>query len=208
MRKLKTALRAGAAAVVAVGFAGAAFAQRPQTHVMTLMLPSGGAAHIRYTGDVAPQVTFSDTPAPLPAATPSLFGTASPFAEMARISALMDRQAAALLREAAAISAQPGVVDTSFGNLPAGAGEYTFVSTMSGNGVCSRSVEFTSLGNGAPPKIVRRASGDCGTATTDGFRLPTQQQVVPAPDNRPNMIMTKAIGAEPYASRVQEAAVR
>ena len=49
--------------------------------------------------------------------------------------------------------------------LPPGSENYSFISTMSGSGVCSQSVEITSQGNGAAPKIVRHSSGDCGDAT-------------------------------------------
>ncbi len=46
MRSMRTALLAGAAAL-AVGMPGAASAQSPQTHVMTIALPGGGTAAIR-----------------------------------------------------------------------------------------------------------------------------------------------------------------
>ena len=39
------------------------------------------------------------------------------------------------------------------------------VSTSTGNGVCTRSFEYRSLGDGKPPKVVSHASGDCGGAT-------------------------------------------
>lgn len=207
MRSIRAMLRAGAAVVAIFGFAGVAAAQGPQTHVMNLMLPDGGVAHIRYTGDIAPTVSIGDSPMTV-AAFPSLFGNGSPFAEMERISAAMDQQAAQLFREAAAIQANPGLIDVwTPGKLPPGAREYQFVSTISGNGVCSRSVEITSMGSGATPKVVSHTSGNCG-AESRGFQVPTQQQLVPARDNGPKMIMTKATGVHPYAGRVQEASLR
>ncbi len=107
MRTLRTALLAGVAAS-AIGFPGAALAQSPQTHVMTVRLPGGGVEQIRYTGDVPPQVVVAESPAPIEAFAPmpSLFGPQSPFAALDRISAEMDRQAAAMFRQADALAAQ------------------------------------------------------------------------------------------------------
>ena len=62
MRTFQQALLAGVAAGI-VGLSGAAFAQSGKTHVMTVRLPDGGVAQIRYTGDVAPQVSVGEAPA-------------------------------------------------------------------------------------------------------------------------------------------------
>src|SRR5579863_8308821 len=96
MRTLRTALLAGVAAS-AIGLSGAALAESPQTHVMTVRLPDGGVEEIRYTGDVPPQIVFAAGPASTDvfAPLPSFFGPGSPFAALDRISAEMDRQAAA-----------------------------------------------------------------------------------------------------------------
>jgi hypothetical protein len=50
---------------------------------------------------------------------------------------------------------------TAFGKMPAGTMHYSFVSTSSGNGTCSRSVEMTSFGAGQQPKVIQTSSGDC-----------------------------------------------
>jgi hypothetical protein len=207
MRITLAALRAGIAAIAAVGFAGLAGAQTPQTQIMTLTLPNGGVAQIHYTGTVAPQVYISDAPAPVLTALPSMFGADSVFAEMARLSAAMDRQAAQIFREAAALSAQPATINpTAIAALPASSQGYTFVSTITGNGVCTRSVEITASGNGAAPKVVSHTSGNCNAP--GGLQVPAQQQPAPTPASAPNMIMTKATGASPYAGRIMEAALR
>ena len=207
MRITQTALRAGIAAVAAVGFAGMAAAQTPQPHVMTLTLPNGGVAQIHYAGTVAPQVYVSDAPAPVLANLPSMFGPDSPFAEMARLSAAMDREAAQMLEEAAALSVRPATINpTAIAAMPSGSREYTVVSTITGNRVCSRSLEITARGNGAAPKVISHTSGDCGAA--GGLQVPAQQQFAPIPDNAPKMIMTKATGASPHAGRIEEAALR
>jgi hypothetical protein len=78
---------------------------------MTVRLPGGGLAEIHYLGDVPPQVAFLPSAAgydrSMPA--PSVFGRESPFAAFERISAEMDRRAAAMLRYAAAVAEQtPG----------------------------------------------------------------------------------------------------
>src|SRR5271166_163388 len=51
MRKVRTALLAGTAAVAVAGLSGVALAR--DLHVMTVRLPGGGVAEIRYTGDAA-----------------------------------------------------------------------------------------------------------------------------------------------------------
>lgn len=209
MRTLKTALGAGVAAIAAIGFCGLALAQGPELHTMTLNLPDGGVAQIQYTGAVAPRVTVSDVPAPAFAAMPALFGPASPFAEMERISAAMDRQADRMFREAAALAAgaaQPN--PTAISEMPAGAREYSFVSTMNGDNVCTRSMVITSNGNGGAPHVVTHSSGNCAALGAPGVRVPTQLPAATQPQSGPKMIMTKAVGAQPYKGLVQEAALR
>jgi hypothetical protein len=205
MRTLRIALLAGVAAG-AIGMAGAASAQTPQTHIMTIQLPGGGAAEVRYTGDVAPQISVSDSAAPIEAVAPlpSLFGgPESPFTMLDRISAEMDRQAAAMLRQtdALAMQARAGqLTETAIGNLPPGSQSYSFVSTMSGTGVCTRSVEITSQGNGASPRVISHSSGSCGSApdASGSISLPA----APAPGNRPDVVWTSAQGAHPAAGLV------
>jgi hypothetical protein len=99
------------------------------------------------------------------------------FATLYRISAMMDRQAAAMLREVESPQGDmlPG--------LPRGAGGYSFVSTMSGNGVCTRSVRITYNGGDAPPQMVSSSSGDCGS---DHRQQAPSEVTVPAPVGRPS----------------------
>lgn len=229
MRTFHSALLAGVAAA-AIGFSGAALAQSSGAHVMTVRLPDGGLAQIHYTGNIAPQVSFNQAPAPVGffAPMPVLFGSESPFAQLDRISAEMDRQAAAMFRQAEALAAAPSgsVSDAAMRNLPAGSNGYSFVSTMSGNGVCSQSVEITSQGNGGAPKIVRHSSGNCAVtpdtgATAGSVNLPTDApsvaqpspvwisapQAAPIPTQtapHPDILWTSAHGAKPYAGLVTE----
>ena len=52
MRNVRTPLLAGAAAVALAALSGAAAARDFNTHLMTVQLPDGSVAEIRYTGDV------------------------------------------------------------------------------------------------------------------------------------------------------------
>src|SRR5215469_17811493 len=99
MRNVRTALLAGAAAVALAGLSGVAAARDRNTHLMTVQLPGGSIAAIRYTGDVPPQVVLSPAPAEFGAPMPSsaFFG---PFAMLDRMSAAIDREAASLMRQA------------------------------------------------------------------------------------------------------------
>jgi hypothetical protein len=228
MRLFRQALLAGVAAA-AIGLSGTALAQSANTHVMTVRLPNCGVAQIHYTGDVPPQVSVSEAPAALVGFTPmtSFWGPDSPFAAMERISAEIDRQMAAMLRQTDALmaranSGQP--IEVAARNLPPGTQSYTFVSTMSGTGVCSQSVEITAQGNG-PLRVVRHSSGNCGPAAQSGGAVAVPTFVAPTPrpeiietkaqpqnlnripaqgGSRPDVILTEAKGAKPYAGLVRE----
>jgi hypothetical protein len=218
MPSLRTALLAGAAAIF--GLAGVALAQNPKTHLMTVQLPGGGTAQIRYVGDVPPQVIVSSRPAVvgdfLPIA--SVFGSDSPFAMLDRVSAAMDREAAALFRRAEALAAQPlaasgGLTEAALRTLPPGTRGFSYVSTMSSNGACTRSTEITSTGNGAP-RVVTHSSGNCGpgsnTGTNAGWSSPgvIRAPVTPAPRNQPDVLWTKNDAAPPYAGMIRQTAAR
>jgi hypothetical protein len=167
MRTLRTALLG----VAAIGLIGAvAFAaDAPRTHVLIIPLPNGGIEQIRYSGDVAPAVTFRQG-SPAAAAWASPFGPGSPFAMLDRIQAEMDRQMAAMLQHPMVMPTMPHIgggplQQVTAGALPAGAQQsYSMVATVSGGHACTESVEVTSQGPGQPPKVVRQSSGDCGSA--------------------------------------------
>ncbi|WP_157219069.1 hypothetical protein [Flavisphingomonas formosensis] len=159
------------AASLAVGTAAVAATKAEPSHVMEVALPDGSVAHIRYSGDVAPRILFA--PAGADAFAPTAFDAfdAAPFAMFDRIAAEMDAQADAMFRQIDAMrqqaATQPGgLTAVSTGTLPAGAVSYSFVSTSSGKGMCSRSVQVTSLGEGKQPKVVSQTSGDCGPAAS------------------------------------------
>jgi hypothetical protein len=211
MRNVRTALLAGAAAVAVAGLSGVATARDLNTHLMTLQLPDGGVAEIRYTGDVPPQVVFNPAPASWDTFMPvsSVFGPGSPFAMLERISAAMDREAASLMRQAEMLADVPAFgahqpIEAALPNLPPGTQSYSMVSTWSGNGVCTRSVEITSPANGGQPRVVSHNSGNCGSVTgsTGVIGIPR----TPAPTHGPDIIETRAHGTQPHAGLVREAA--
>jgi hypothetical protein len=162
-----------AAVLAAAGIAGSAVAQTKSrqsadSHVLTVRLPDGSLERIRYTGNQPPEINFEGRPTPVHAFVPLFdgFDSSSPFADLDRISAMMDQEAAAMLQEAGNIERwAPGKPDdmmkVDFGKLPPGTQGYSVVSTMSGNQVCTRSVRYFSSGNGKPPRVETSSSGNC-----------------------------------------------
>jgi len=197
MRTVQTSLLAGAAMII---FAGFAQAQSPGTHVLTIHLPGGGTEEIRYSGDVPPEIFLE--PGPALGDPPSLFpasGPESPFAMLDRISEEMNRRADLLLREAAGmtgrLTADPNqLIEAASRGLPPTGYSYSFVSALSSNGSCSRSVEITSLGDGKQPRVVSHTSGHCG-----GDRAETARRNAgpPKPGHRPGTIMVKDQMSQP-----------
>jgi hypothetical protein len=165
MPKLRSAVIAGAAALL---FAGAAVAATAKLHTMQVNLPDGSVAQITYVGDVAPKVAIA--PAEAQAA-----AYADPFAAIdrnfARISAMMAlqqqqamQQVAAMERQAATTGAQSGKIFIA-GNAPASSNySYTIVSSSTGHGSCTQTLEWRSDGLAQQPQVVRASSGDCGVA--------------------------------------------
>ena len=144
MKPTKHLLLAGLASVAVAGYAGFARAGAPDVQTMTVQLPGGGVEQIEYTGNVAPQVSFS----------PDTLGQPDPFAALAQLSAEMDQQAAAMMNAMDAMAGSPlgqpdALVPAALGGMPPGS-------------ACLQSIEITSLGNGRPPQVVERSSGNCG----------------------------------------------
>jgi hypothetical protein len=213
MACLRKALLVGATAVgaaVGIGLAGTASAQN--VHTMTVPVPGGGVAQIRYVGDVPPQIAFVPAPAVSGPWMPvsSAFGYDSPFAMMERIAAEMDRRAAAMFRYAETMAERAnaaGLAETAFGTIPPGGESYTYVSTISGNGVCTQSVRITSRGDGSPPQIERHSSGNCGAAAMTPGRLGVQP-ATPVPTTapkQPDLILTQSTSS-PYTGTIRHVA--
>jgi hypothetical protein len=205
---MRRALLAGIACCALAGFSGPAFAKSPEFYVLTLRLPGGGVEHIRYTGDVPPTIVIAPEGASF-APMPALFGPNSPFAVMDRISAEMDQEAASLVRQVESMAAAPmpepgSLTEAAFGRLPPGVSGYSFVSTMSGSGVCMESTRITYSGSGAP-KIVSSRSGDCGPGAGGAVPASVHASPAPAPVQPPGTVIASSAGARRAANLVREA---
>ena len=66
------------------------------------------------------------------------------------------------------------------GRLPPGATGYTVISTLSGSGVCTRTIQYHSTGHGQP-QVLTRTSGQCAASG------PRQAWKTGAPDNAPGL---------------------
>ncbi len=180
-----------AAALAAVTASLPAQAGGNQYHVMTVALPDGGTARIAYRGDVAPQVVLAPAPgfaSVVPPVAAPEFGMIPSFAALEQVSAAMERQADAMLREAAAFPAftPPHFARAGSAGMPQGMQVYTVESTVTGDGACTRRTEITYGGEGVAPKEVSSASGDCGVAS---------QRVTPAAQphvDQPRVIEARA----------------
>lgn len=197
MTRLRKTLLAGIAAI-GIGAAGAASAQNVDViHVMNVAIP-GGVAQIRYIGDVPPQIAIVPAPSAFDAWMPaaSVFGPDAPFAMMDRIAAEMDRRTAAMFRYAEAMADRAA----------AGGGSYSFVSTLSGNGVCTQSVRIISRGDGTPPQVERHSSGNCGAAAPGRPAIQRTAPVPPAPAQQPDLILTRNSSPSPYTGMIRQVA--
>jgi hypothetical protein len=150
---------------------------------MTVRLPDGQIEQIQYTGAVPPVIVMA------PPAMPAGFGLGNPFAVLERMTAAMDRQAEAMLREANALAARPMPNPGGSGVIPA----------MSGPGVCMRSVQITFSGHDQAPRVVSQTSGDCGPA--HGEAAPAALPNAPAPALAPRIVEARA--DQPYERLVQ-----
>jgi hypothetical protein len=199
---LTGAVLAGGAAIMAAAVATPAVAEDSQVHVLTVQLPGGGVEQIQYTGDVAPQVVLVPAPRMVTGPVVAPLAGIDPFVELERISALMDQQAAAMLRQVENL--QGGMIP----RLPPGASGYSFVSTMSGNGACTRSVQITYSGSAAQPRMVFSTSGDC---SPDRRQHAPTEVTVPAPFGRPNpkpgTIEVKGSGQRPDGGTLRRVAL-
>lgn len=200
MQIVRNALLVGAAGVALLGFVGMAQAKPPVVHELRITLPGGAVETIRYTGNVAPKVSLS------PGSTAAVgfmplsmaFAPDPMFAEMDRISAMMDRQASVMMQQAQALSAMPNApLNATFSSLPAGSEAYSFVSTMSGNDVCMRSVRVTYQGN--KRNVQSSSSGHCPAGSAATMNLPSLAT--------PSLQQTDTIEAK-TASPVREVAYR
>ncbi|WP_338466696.1 hypothetical protein RXV95_14255 [Novosphingobium sp. ZN18A2] len=189
MRKLRTAVIAGAATI---GLAGTAFAATRDMHVMNVNLPDGSVAKIEYAGKIAPKIEVVPVNA-MPANAvagqgvvaldpfmPAAFGDPladAGFANLDRVVAMMDARTQAMMQQAAAMeqaaaSGAPAMQSTSGANTPAGSWQYTVMTSSNGSNACTRTVEWSSTGASAKPRVTRTSAGDCDAVKQDGGPVP------------------------------------
>ena len=158
-----------AATVAVIGVVGLGAATSRTAHEMTLRLPDGSIEQIRYAGNQAPQIrlegplqaTNAAMLDPIGALAADPWRLEGPFIALDRLSAALDRQAEMLLQDAA--GAGPGGLTTvDMSRLPPGVQGFSVVSTRSGDGVCTRSIQYRASGEGRPPQVITRTSGQCG----------------------------------------------
>jgi hypothetical protein len=159
MRNLSKVVLAGSAALLA----GTALAANPKSKVLEVPLGDGSVVKIQYYGDVAPRVTVLPRQSHRDFWSPAL---ALPsfdrmIADMQRRTAEMMRLFDGLARMPA--TGAPGVNLAAAGTLPAGSSSYSVVSVTNNGRTCTRTTEVVSQGEGKPPKMTSKVSGDCGS---------------------------------------------
>lgn len=177
MQRLRIAFLMSAVAIAAVELVSPAEAQTvahksADTHVLVVRLPDGSLERIRYAGDRPPQIRFDSQP---DSGLFDPFWPSAPFADLDLISAAMDREAAAMMQQAdSMMQASPGnPTEVGLNRLPSGMQGYSMVSTMSGNGVCTRRVRYFSSADGKP-HFASSTSGNCSPGKAAGAPLPSK----------------------------------
>jgi len=183
MPKLRTlALTCGASLL----FAGAAVAAEA-LRTMEVDLPDGSVAHVTYTGDVAPRVAIAPMEASPVLAYDPFLAMEREFAAMRQRHAQMLQRVAELQRDAAT-SAQSGRITVS-GDLPAASSySYTVVSSSNGRNTCTQTVQWSSDGSSAAPKVTRASSGDCDAIQMNERPVPASAPSERAPPHDPRSI--------------------
>lgn len=177
MRLTRTTVLAGGAALLVAGTAAVA---ADKLHKMEVALPDGATAQIEYAGDVAPKVTVEP-------ADPQARAAFDPFAELDRMAYEMQARHQAMMQQLAALqqaaaqggAAGPGQVAFA-GNLPAGA-HFSYVSSTTDARGCTQTVQYSSDGTGAEPRVTRASAGNCDSAAREAAPAPA---AAPAPESR------------------------
>lgn len=187
MRMLSKTYLFGAAALALLG-AGVAEAATARLHTMNVDAPDASVVQVRYTGDVAPRVEIVPAADMAVAAIPPM---ADPFAEIERISAMMDAQMRAMMQHAALVQGQAAQLQqhalasgdaagvpgfTAVGDMPQGMHVTYYTSSTDANG-CTRSVSYSSDGSGAQPRMTQAASDGCDAAVGAPQAIPAKAQV-------------------------------
>ena len=171
--RISTSLIIAGAAVIGLAGLAPTIARELDTHTVTVRVPGGGVETITYTGKVAPQISFQQVPVSGPV--DGSFVAFAPFSSFAgpsfagfdRISAEMDRQMDAMMRQALMMAAMPQqspLYHATLNGVPEGAATFSMVSETSSNGVCTHVTRITQGAGDAKPQMVSQTSGNCGQA--------------------------------------------
>jgi len=195
MRSLASLFLAGAA-VAGLAVAAPSMARELDVHHMTIRLPGGGIETIEYTGKAVPRMIVhpvvvhqiadpwaGDFFWPVGFAMPS-------FVDFDRIAAQMDAQMVAMMRQADLLTRLPQgqtLNQAVLKDLPPGTTSFSYVSTATGNGVCTQVTRITRGAGDAKPQVVSQTSGDCGAPVHSGAGNPSdlKQADYNAPAVRP-----------------------
>ena len=200
MRLTRKAVLAGIASLAVAGAALAA--EAPRFHTINVQTPDGAVAHVRYSGDVAPTVTFDRGPARAWIDAGDFFAgfDPTPFAMLDRVAASMDRQAELMLRQVRLGASGAGIGEGGHdllmaSGLPSNA--YTLVSETVNDGTCARSIEVTRTDPTAKPNVVTHQSGACGPDTAGS----TSNAPVASPPGTNVPVKPEKQGGPPAADR-------
>jgi hypothetical protein len=156
MRLTRTTILAGGAALLVAGTAAAA---AEKLHTMQVALPDGSVAHIQYAGDVAPKVTVEPVEA-------RAIIAVDPFAQLDAMAAAMEAQHRAMLQQIAALQ-QAAASGEPPADLPPGV-HYTYYSSVTDANGCTHTVQYSSDGSGAEPRVTQASAGNCDEAKDAG----------------------------------------
>ena len=164
MRIAKAVLLATIAAVALATSAGMAAVRSTDSaqpmHTLTVKAPDGSIARITYRGNLAPIVHFVRGPTTVAAVAP-----AWPFANVARISAAMNREMDVLMQQADMLSSPVLAMGPIYNAAllhPMGPGGWPMMERASAApDMCMQSVEVSRIGNAAP-HVVEHMAGNCG----------------------------------------------
>jgi hypothetical protein len=168
MAKLHTAMFAG---IAILSLAGSAHAQAPENHAMSVALPNGSTAEIRYVGPVAPQVTVAMATPPDAGDGPfyecyDAFGYFGHYSPCFRHGGHRERDAAKRLvapppqsRVVGPQGMPPQFVVPE--HAPRGSRyHYMLISTAPDGQICAQRTEWLSRGPGKEPQVTRTDTGD------------------------------------------------
>ena len=172
MRTKTSSILAGFAALTLAGSVALAADKGTPRYEITIPLPGGGTEHIQYTGNVAPQVRFNSLPFAVVWPDRTAFWVDPSFAAFDRMSAEMDRQIDALFQQTRSLTFAPmpdsqGLSEAALKSLPPGSSSYSWISTFTGDHVCTQMLQITAPVNGGKPEVVSNQSGDCDAKSND-----------------------------------------